>query len=131
MNENRKTCARRELESLIGVLHLPLLGDIPAQRYKAATSSHTPQCRIQVQHNVVGCLQPIGIVQQSWHHQSSLHLTSDASDSWGCGAWHATHWLQLEQSLTTWDFNIAAKELLPIMNDCSSDLETPVAEGGG
>ena len=44
-------------------------------------------------------------------------LTSDASGSWGCGAWCGSHWFQLEwKGLgTTADYGITAKELLPIV----------------
>ena len=46
--------------------------------------------------------------------QDCLSLVSDASGSWGCEAWHDTHWFQLEWSTITQHWNVAVKELLPI-----------------
>ena len=42
-------------------------------------------------------------------------LTSDASGSWGCGADCDSQWLQYQWSDLTVDYNITAKELLPIV----------------
>ena len=42
-------------------------------------------------------------------------LTSDASGSWGCGAYWNTRWLQYHWSPDTADSNITIKELIPIV----------------
>jgi hypothetical protein len=42
-------------------------------------------------------------------------LTTDASGSWGCGAWHDNQWFQLRQDDQTRPLSIAAKELIPII----------------
>ena len=42
-------------------------------------------------------------------------LTSDASGSWGCGAWHDQKWFQLQWDATNSQLHIAAKELIPII----------------
>ena len=44
-------------------------------------------------------------------------LTSDVSDSWGCGAYWGTKWFQLAWSSTSCseDTNIVTKELVPIV----------------
>ena len=42
-------------------------------------------------------------------------LTSDASGSWGCGAWCGLEWFQLQWDDQSQHFQIAIKELVPIM----------------
>ena len=45
----------------------------------------------------------------------TLEMASDASGSWGCGAWHGTKWFQLPWDDNSKDFPIAVKELVPII----------------
>ena len=50
-----------------------------------------------------------------------LHATemaSDASGSWGCGAWHGTRWFQLQWDAASQELQIALKELLPVVLAC-------------
>ena len=42
-------------------------------------------------------------------------ITSDASGSWGCGAWHEKEWFQLAWDKGSQLLHIAAKELIPIV----------------
>ena len=44
-----------------------------------------------------------------------LAIYSDASESWGCAAWSNTAWFQLPWDAHTHDFQIAVKELIPII----------------
>lgn len=44
-----------------------------------------------------------------------VSLTSDASGSWGCGAWSGNEWFQLEWSDYSRALHISAKELVPIL----------------
>ena len=44
-----------------------------------------------------------------------LQMASDASGSWGCGAWHGCHWFQLQWDERSAPLSIMAKELLPIV----------------
>lgn len=71
----RRTCTRKELESLIGLLLPP---------------AHLPR----------------------------VHITSDASGSWGCGAWHGSAWFQLQWDHRSQPLTIAEKELIPIILGC-------------
>ena len=48
-------------------------------------------------------------------HLPECHIASDASGSWGCGAWHGRKWFQLQWSEATFGLPIAVKELLPIL----------------
>lgn len=50
------------------------------------------------------------------HNHSPLHtITSDASSSWGCGAWHNNNWFQLCWDLQSQSWGIAPKELAPAL----------------
>ena len=42
-------------------------------------------------------------------------MTSDASGSWGCGAWCDMCWFQLEWDDRSKGFNVATEELIPIV----------------
>ena len=47
-------------------------------------------------------------------------ITSDASGNWGCGAAWGRQWIQYKWDTQWLDFNIAAKELLPIVPACAN-----------
>ena len=48
-------------------------------------------------------------------HLPKLDITSDASGSWGCGAWHNHLWFQLRWDSRAQALSIAEKELIPII----------------
>ncbi len=54
----------------------------------------------------------VGFFQPPEHSKT---LVSDASGSWGCGAFCLPHWLQLEWPSSWLAHHIAAKELVPIL----------------
>ena len=45
----------------------------------------------------------------------SVEVVSDASGSWGCGAYWYAHWFQLQWSTRAHPLSIAVKELLPVV----------------
>lgn len=47
--------------------------------------------------------------------QPSHHLYTDASGSWGCGAWSLPHWLQVPWQDELQGASIALKELVPVV----------------
>ena len=47
-----------------------------------------------------------------------IHLYTDASGSYGCGAWWGVEWMQLQWPAGTEEWSIAYKELLPIVLAC-------------
>ena len=47
-----------------------------------------------------------------------LQVTSDASGSWGCGAWHGHSWFQVRWDEWSHHLSIAEKELVPIIIAC-------------
>ena len=59
-----------------------------------------------------------------------VEVTSDASGSWGCGAWH-TSWLQVPWEAAADGLSIAAKELVPIILACKVWGSTPAGSGAG
>ena len=54
-------------------------------------------------------------MQQFHKDNPDIILTSDASGSWGCGAFWDKSWFQYQWSSHTIDFRITIKELLPIV----------------
>lgn len=46
-------------------------------------------------------------------------MTSDASESWGCGAWHRLACFQLQWDNRSRLLIIAEKELIPIIVGCA------------
>ena len=126
--ERRKACTRRELESLIGILQHACKVIRPGCSFLCRAISllsitKQPHHHIRLNAEFRSDIRWWKASATNWNgaaimaipEQHSLHLTSDASGSWGCGAWHATHWFQLEWAPETRDWNIAAKELLPIV----------------
>ncbi len=53
-------------------------------------------------------------------HLTQLAVTSDASGSWGCGAWHGHTWFQIQWSARAQPLTIAEKELVPIIVACAT-----------
>ena len=45
-------------------------------------------------------------------------MTSNASGSWGCGAWLGNAWFQLQWDQQSQSLSIAEKELLPVLLAC-------------
>ena len=131
---NRKVCTRKELESLIGLLNhackvvrsghsfLHRMIDLLHARSHAHHVSTQTLIRLNMGFRAdLAWWQ--GFVEE-WNGTSflhtprdlpSLHVASDASGHWGCGAWWGAAWLQMEWSATTSTLPIAVKELLPIL----------------
>ena len=51
-------------------------------------------------------------------HLPQLDMSSDASGSWGCGAWHQSRWLQVQWGPQSQSLSITEKELVPIILAC-------------
>lgn len=87
---DRKMCTRREQKSLLGIIN---------HACKVVSSSHCFRRRML----------------------DLLHRgpTSDASGSWGCGAWHGHSWFQLQWDHQSSALLIMVKELLPIILACA------------
>ena len=131
-------CTRRELESLVGLLN-HACKVVRAGRSFLRRMIDLLHARSGVTHP--GALTPIRLnlsfradlawwqhFAEEWNGTSflrtprdlpSLHVASDASGQWGCGAWWGSNWFQLEWSEATFPSPIAVKELLPILIGCA------------
>ena len=133
---DKKACQHRELESLIGLLNhacevvrsgrsflrrmLDLLHGVPMHplnphpiRLNKAFRSDLAWWRMFAKEwNGVSFLMPPAYLP--------IHcLTSDASGTWGCGAWSGHCWFQLRSDSRSRRLSIMAKELLPIVLACA------------
>ena len=132
-----KCCSRRELESLIGHLNhackvvrsgrtflrrmLDLLQTVPNRphlsryiRLNGGFRSDLAWWRTFIaQWNGVSYLPP-----PAYLPSRELQVTSDASGSWGCGAWHGHSWFQVRWDERSHHLSIAEKELVPIIIAC-------------
>ena len=133
---DRKACQRRDLKFLIGVLNhackvvrcgrsflrrmLDLLHGVPMHplcphpiRLNRAFRSDLAWWRLfAAEWNGVSFLPPIIRLPRQ-------QLASDASGSWGCGAYYGSHWFQLCWDRRSEGLPIMAKELLPIVLACT------------
>ena len=124
----RKVCTCRELESLIGVLQHAATVIKPGRSFLGKVISLLSVAR-QQHHHIR--LNADFRADMSWWQMFATHwngaslvvlpqsrmisMTSDASGSWGCGAWHEKDWFQLAWDSRTQGLHIAAKELIPII----------------
>ena len=49
------------------------------------------------------------------HNNPDAHITSDAVENWGCGAFNGKEWFQLQWSSSTTHHHITIQELIPIV----------------
>ena len=49
------------------------------------------------------------------HSCPTLEMASDASGSWGCGAWYGNSWFQIPWTGVSIEHSIVVKELIPIL----------------
>ena len=127
-----KHCTRKDLESLVGYLQdacrvvrsgrtfiRRLIDLLKANRHRAGSSPI--RLNVQARSDILWWYTFI----QHWNGLSlmtnfrtknpDICIFSDASGSWGCGAFWDRSWFQYRWSPTTSTFNITIKELLPIV----------------
>ena len=133
---DRKACERRELESLVGLLNhacrvvrsgrsflrrmLDLLHGVPMHPLKPHPIRLSREFRSDLawwrmfvaEWNGVSFLPPP-------KHLPTIEMASDASGSWGCGAWHGDHWFQFRWDRRSAHLSIMIKELFPIIVACA------------
>ena len=125
---NRTHCRKHELESLLG--HLSHAASVVRHGRTFLRQLFALFRRAREDHHFIhftagarADLQWWCIFLQDWNGKSffpqaspSLEVTSDASGSFGCGAFSLNHgWFQLEWPDSWSSANIAAKELVPIV----------------
>ena len=124
----RRSCTRRELESLIGVMQHACKVIIPGRSFLRRAITHLSVAKkkyhhIRLNNEFKADLAWWKIFATHWNGASLIVnqdspeavVTSDASGFWGCGAWHDRQWFQLAWDERTVNWHIAAKELVPII----------------
>ena len=127
-----KFCKKRDLESLVGQLHdasivvrsgrtfIRRLIDLLKSSYHRPSHSFV---RLNVEarsdilwwHTFIEHWNGLSMMQQARKGNPDIILTSDASGSWGCGAFSDAGWFQQCWSSNTCEYHITAKELIPIV----------------
>ena len=130
---DRKVCTRRELESLVGSLNHACKVVKPGRsflrrildllRWSGASAAPQPHHHIRLNREFRSDLQWWRSFIVGWNgvsvwkeqEQPTIKVTSDASGSWGCGAWCKRLWFNLQWPEVARDLSITVKELLPIL----------------
>lgn len=132
----RKACTLRELQSLIGQLNHACKVVRPgrvflSRMFRLAASARRPSHRVRLNREFRSDLEWWHSFLESWNGVSlcwlfdpkhpGVVITSDASGSWGCGAYlgQGDRWLQYQWQGDTLAANITLKELLPIVMACA------------
>ena len=127
-----RSCRKRELQSLVGLLHDASVIIRPERTFlrrliDLIKGAHNRSANSFLRLNLAARSDILWwhTFTESWNGLSMMHsyralnpeviLTSDASGSWGCGAYCNGQWLQYQWSHLTIDYDITAKELLPIV----------------
>lgn len=124
----KRSCTRKELESLLGYLsHAASVvtqgRTFLRQLFPLLSTNRAPHHYIRLNAGARADLLWWKIFLQNWNGTSffpastpSIEVVSDASGSYGCGAFSGPHgWFQLEWPASWAPFHIAAKELVPIV----------------
>ena len=124
----RKSITKSELQSLLGVLQHACRVIIPGKTFLrraisllsvASSKFHHIRLSAEFKSDMMWwkTFAPhwngAALIVQA--HSPSFTITSDASGSWGCSAWHKTHWFQLAWDELTHTWGTAPKELAPIL----------------
>jgi hypothetical protein len=125
---NRRSCIRKELESLVGTLSYAAKVIHPGRSFlgraigllsTARQGHHHIRLNAQFQADMMWWK----TFAAQWNGASlivrddsrEIPLTSDASGSWGCGAWVGNEWFQMEWNDHARGQHISVKELVPIL----------------
>ena len=125
----RRSCTRRELESLIGVLQHACKVIRPGRAFLRRAIAllcvaKQPHHHIRLNNEFRSDLMWWSVFGSHWngaallttpHTANLIIVTSDASGSWGCGAWSGSAWFQLQWDAATALKQIAIKEMIPII----------------
>ena len=134
---DKKTCSRRELESLIGLLNHACKVVRPGRSFlrRMLDLLHSTKARPGSNSIIrlnLGCRADMAWWKEfvsTWNgvsflyppqHLPHIEMTSDASGGWGCGAWCGNRWFQVQWDDRSCDLSIACKELIPILLACAA-----------
>ena len=130
---DKKSCSRRELESLVGLLNHACKVVRPGRsflrrmldllRHRDPTGALRPHHFIRLNCSFRADLQWWRTFVAEWngvsvwpdHRPISVEIVSDASGAWGCGAYWHPQWFQIQWSARAQPLPIAVKELLPVI----------------
>ena len=125
------SCHKRELQSLVGVLHDASIVITPGHIFlrrlidSIKSAHHWPssgfihlnldaRSDILWWHTFTKDWNGLSMMQYSQCQHPDVVLTSNALGSWGCETCYGVHWLQYPWLSLTSNYNITEKELLPI-----------------
>lgn len=126
----RKACRKRELLSLIGLLshackavragrsflrRLIDLSTVARHLDHFVRISRDARSDIEWWFHFCSAWNGVSMMRSAASTHFSAEVTSDASGSWGCGAFSGSSWFQLKWSTSYVDSHISAKELVPIV----------------
>ena len=126
--QGKRAATKRQLLSLIGSLSHAASVMVPGRTFlrrliDTAKMAHKLQHFVCINAVVPSDLKWWACFLDRWNGRSLIppeevsgHITSDASVSWGCGAYSSLHkWFQLAWPCSWASVHIAAKELVPIV----------------
>ena len=124
----KKVCKRRELESLLGHLQHAATVVRPGRTFvrrliELLSVAKSRSSWVRLNASTRSDLTWWATFMEDWngvammpiYSKPSVRLESDASGSWGCGAKWGSRWLQWRWEGSSQDWEIAPKELLPIL----------------
>ena len=129
----RKSCTKRQLQSLIGHLHHASKVIKPGRPFirrmiDLASSRPHPESMVCLNVEFRSDLQwwitflekwnGISIISALCRRPVDMVLTTDASGNWGCGGYFNRQWFQLPWNGYWQHMPIAVKELLPVVISC-------------
>ncbi len=124
----RHACTRKQLESLIGTLHHACKVIRPGRSFlrraiALLSIASKPHHHIRLNAEFRADMLWWKTFASYWNGTSALiitgppdiTITSDASGSWGCGAWYGSKWFQVEWVGNLQGKHISLLELIPII----------------
>ena len=130
---SRRSCRRQQLESLIGTQQHACWVLKPGRTFlqqvinllctPSATKGHH---HIMLNFGCCANLQWWSTFTEHWNGLAmfpctagpTFTVTSDASGSWGCGAWSGPHWFQFEGLSDAWSHHISSKQFFAGLLSC-------------
>ena len=125
---NRKSCTRKDLESLVGTLQdaakvIPSGRSFVRRAINLLSTAKRQHHFIRLSAQFRADMLWWKLFAANWNGASLLInsnstevlLTSDASGLWGCGAWQGNQWFQVEWNEHSRHLDISVKELIPIL----------------
>ena len=129
----KRTCTRRELESLIGTLQHACKVVRPGRSFLRRMIDllrvpHRPYHHVRLNQQFQADLLWWQLFATGWNGvaimppaaPATVDVTSDASGHWGCGAWCRHSWFQFEWPDSAQHHHIAFKELFAVLLSCAT-----------